>query len=52
MYLHRYNCLATGEGDWVTIDAPLGQPCALKLKSSDAGKEVIASMHKYGLLPV
>lgn len=42
----------TGEGDWVVIEAPMGQPCALRLKDSAAGEEIVASMYKHGLLPV
>lgn len=44
--------LVTGEGDWVVIEAPMGQPCALRLKDSAAGEEIVASMYKHGLLPV
>ena len=41
-----------GEGDWVVIDTPMGQPCALRQKDSPAGEEIVANMYKHGLLPV
>jgi len=32
------------------MEAPMGQPCVLQKKDSAIGEEIVASMHRYGLL--